>query len=134
MLSKKTQAILACLLIVASFVFVYSVYAVTKEDKDPEEKGPNTCIQVKAKLTRDTGGVKARADGNTYCDNSYGSIYLYATVARQKPDSNQGSYYGKVSRKAEIKVGANSRNNQASAVGHDYYNNQHVSALVRGRI
>ena len=134
MLSKKTQAILACLLIVASFIFVYTVYAAMKEDKDPEEKGPNTSIQVTARLTLDTGGVKALAKGQSFRDDSYGSMYLYATVAGKKPDSNQKSYYGRVERKAETKVGANSNNNQASAVGSDYYNDQLVSALVRGRI
>ena len=126
---KKATAPLTCLLIVASLIFVYSVYAAEKKDEDKQ-----SCIEVEVTLTRDTGGVKGVAKGKTKCNSSYGSLYLYAVVAGKKPDSDQRPYYGIVDRKAETKVGSNSRNNQASAVGHDYYNNQHVNALVRGRI
>lgn len=132
MLSKKTQAMLACLLIVASFVFVYIVYAA--EDKDPEEKDSNTSIQVTARLTKYSGGVTGYAKGESFRDDSYGSMYLYATVAGKRPKSKHFSYYGVYSQDVTTEVGSNSRNNQASAVGRDYYNNQHVNALVRGRI
>lgn len=126
---KKATAKLTSLLIVASLIFVYSVYAAQKKDEDKK-----SCIEVEVTLTLDTGGVKGIAKGKTKSNSSYGSLYLYAVVAGKKPDADQRSYYGIVNRKAETKVGSNSRNNQASAVGHDYYNNQHVDALVRGRV
>ncbi|MYB92373.1 hypothetical protein F4055_08365 [Candidatus Poribacteria bacterium] len=129
MLSKMKQATVTCLLIVASLIFVYSVYAAQKKDEDKL-----SCIEVEVTLTTDTGGVKGVAKGKTKCNSSYGSLYLYAVVAGKKPAANQRPYYGIVDRKAETQVGSNSRNNQASAVGHDYYNNQHVNALVRGRV
>lgn len=129
MLSKVTQVIPTYLLIVVSFVFVYSVYAATKEDTDT-----SSCLEAKAKLTLDMGGVKGRAEGKSKCSNSYGSMYLYATVAGKPPKSNHNAYYGIVSRNVETEAGSNSANNQASSVCHDYYNNQHVNALVQGNV
>ena len=132
MLSKKIQAIPACLLIVTSFVFVYIVHAA--EDKDPPKKDSNTSIQVTARLTKYNGGVTGYAHGASLRDDSYGSMYLYATVAMKEPKSKHFPYYGIYSQSVTTDAGANNRNNQASAVGHDYYNNQHVNALVRGKV
>ena len=129
MLSKVRQAIPTCLLIVASLVLVYSVYAAEKKDEDKQ-----SCIEVTTKLTLDAGGVTGFAEGKSKCANSWGSMYLYATVAGKPPKSNHNPYWGILTRNVKTKVGANNRNNQASAVAHDYGNNQHVNALVRGRV
>ena len=129
MLSKVTLAILACLLIVVSFVFVYSVFAATKKDKDP-----SSCLEAKVKLELDIGGVKGTAEGKSKCSNSYGSIHLYARVSGKPSKSSQNPYYGIVSRKVETEIGSNSSSNQASSVCHDYYNDQHVNALVYGNV
>ena len=129
MLIKVRQAIPICLLIVASLVLVYSAYAAEKKKEDKR-----SCIGVTVKLTLDMGGVTGYAEGKSTCASSWGSMYLYATVAGKKPVSNHNPYWGIVSRNVKTKVGANNRNNQASAVAHDYGNNQHVNALVRGRV
>lgn len=129
MLSKVRQAIPTCLLIVVSLVLVYSVYAAEKKD---EEK--KSCIEVTAKLTLDKGGVTGFAQAKSKCANSWGSMYLYAVVARKKPESYHNPFMGIITRKVETKVGANSRNNWASAIAHDYGNHQHVGASVRGKV
>ena len=116
-------------MIAFSLVLVYSVYAAEKKEEDKQ-----SCIEVTVKLTLDQGGVKGFAQGKSKCANSWGAMYLYARVALKPPKSNQNSYMGVITRKVETKVGANNRNNKASAVARDYGNNQHVNALVRGRV
>ncbi len=129
MLIKVREAIPICLLIAFSLVWVSGAYAAEKkkEDKQP-------CIEVTVKLTLDQGGVTGYAEAKSKCANSWGPMYLYATVAGKKPVSNHNPYMGIVTRSVKTKVGANNRNNQASAVARDYGNNQHVNALVRGRV
>ena len=129
MLSKMTRATLTCLLIVTSLVFAYNVDADEKKDDDKK-----SCIEVEVKLTPDTGGVTGFAQAKSKCSTSYGSMYLYARVARQQPKASHKPYYGTLTRSVKTLVGVNNSSNQASAVAHDYYNNQHVNALVRGNV
>ena len=137
MLSKRTVAILACLLMVASFVFVYSISAnQQKEDKDPTdaEKDANTSVQATARLTYYSGGVIGYAKGESFKASSLGSMYLYAIVSRKRSKSLSFSYSGAYSKDIKTDKGANATSNKAAALAKDYNNNQVASAVVRGKV
>ena len=132
MLSNVKLPISVFLFAVASFIFVYAVYAAVKSDEDKM-----TCMEAKAKLTLRSGGVKGKAEGKAKCDNSYGSMYLYSFAYRQgyKGVSDQAPFHGAVTRSvADKKVGSNHSSNRASSILHDYWNNQHPSARVSGKV
>ncbi len=117
MLRKMAQSTLTCLLIVTSLFFIYNADAAEKKDDDKQ-----SCIEVEVKLTPDTGGVTGFAQAKSTCSTGYGSMYLYAIVARRQPKVSHKPYYGTLTRSVKTLVGANNSSNQASAVAHDYYN------------